>query len=241
MQFGFIKMLYAGKLYNKSYYIGRRYLSMASNYYHNGVPVPRVTSILDKMIHEPFLLQWANNLGFKYISYRQEVRKAADIGSEAHSIISKILTRKEIKSGNLPFPVQAFLAWYGNILNYPYHKVIYSEKTFTCPLYGGTLDALLEVNGKRYLIDFKTSNSIRYQYLLQVAAYRYLMLQNGERDIDAAIILQLDKYSPNFEEYYIDNIQMLDEALDTFLKLVYGYNAIKRTETAFKSYFNIKR
>ena len=39
-----------------------------SNYIYDEKRVPRVTEILSAMLHEDFLMKWANNLGFKKIS-----------------------------------------------------------------------------------------------------------------------------------------------------------------------------
>ena len=38
------------------------------------------------------------------------------------------------------------------------------EETITCPYFGGTYDFLVEINGRNWLIDFKTSNHIGYKY-----------------------------------------------------------------------------
>lgn len=41
--------------------------------------------------------------------------------------------------------------------------------------FGGTLDAIALIDGRRVLLDWKTSNSSRIQYIAQLAAYRQLV------------------------------------------------------------------
>jgi hypothetical protein len=48
--------------------------------------------------------------------------------------------------------------------------------------YAGTLDRVIKMNGKTYLIDIKTSNVIHDQYWLQLAAYRELLSPGLEVD-----------------------------------------------------------
>ena len=58
--------------------------------------------------------------------------------------------------------------------NMPF-RVIETEKQLVCPYFGGTLDCLAEIDGRIYIIDFKTSNHITYKYFLQLAAYKYMI------------------------------------------------------------------
>jgi len=43
-------------------------------YVYNGKHVPRVTNILGKTIHEDYLMQWSNSLGFKRKSYSKTLK-----------------------------------------------------------------------------------------------------------------------------------------------------------------------
>ncbi len=43
--------------------------------------------------------------------------------------------------------------------------------------YAGTLDRIINLNGKRILVDIKTSNAIYDSYWLQLAAYRRLLVE----------------------------------------------------------------
>ena len=57
--------------------------------------------------------------------------------------------------------------------------------------FGGTFDAIAEINGKNYLIDFKTSKSIYQEFVIQLAAYRQLWQEHSDLKIHGGIILSL--------------------------------------------------
>ena len=65
--------------------------TLGNKYMHNGIYVPRVTEIISKMIHEDYLLYWANSLGFKRKKYKEELELAASKGTLAHSEIEEHL------------------------------------------------------------------------------------------------------------------------------------------------------
>ena len=56
--------------------------------------------------------------------------------------------------------------------------------------YAGTLDRVITIDGKTYLVDIKTSNSIYPSYWLQLAAYRELL--GDLKKIDGVAILWLN-------------------------------------------------
>ena len=51
----------------------------------DGVVVPRVTHILSAMLHEDYLIPWANAMGlYKQLKYEDIINKATDTGSATH-------------------------------------------------------------------------------------------------------------------------------------------------------------
>ena len=69
--------------------------------------------------------------------------------------------------------------------------------------FGGTFDAVCEVNGKLVICDWKTSSSGDYQeYLIQLGAYRQLIKENLDHNIRGAILLRLDKEENGYEEHH---------------------------------------
>ena len=87
----------------------------SEKYFYNGQPVPRVTEIISSMLHEEYLMRWANSLGYKHKSYSKERDYAANIGDQTHKIIEQILdNNKNVEiptSGPVYYTVNSFLAW----------------------------------------------------------------------------------------------------------------------------------
>lgn len=212
--------------------------------YHNndGIAVPRVTEILSTMIHSDTLMYWANSLGFKGIRYKDALNKAANTGTIAHSAIERFLKEKLLSENNIPF--LGFMLWYNIVtkdkgINI---DVIYIERKLVCNWFGGTLDALLRIGNRLYLVDFKTSNHVTYKYFLQLAAYKYMLRVVEGINIDGVIVLQLDKDEPGFNEYLLnfsiqDHLNFINHCETTFLSLVYGYINIQYAEKMFKNIF----
>lgn len=208
-------------------------------YFYNGVPVPRVTEIISKMISEEYLLYWANGLGFKHQGYKRTVDAAANLGSETHELINRFLMGEVFNSNNIPY--LGFRKWWIDITSSNKVKVIGSEKILTCPYFGGTYDLLIEIGGLLYLIDFKTSNHISYKYFMQLSAYKYMLEQQGY-NISGCIILQLNKSRIEYEEYPLIftnpyHKEFIDNCFNAFLSLVYGYYNIFRCEEMYKNIF----
>lgn len=208
-------------------------------YYYNGVPVPRVTEIISKMISEEYLLYWSNSLGFKGQGYKKTVDAAANIGSVSHDLISRFLKGETFTSTDVPY--LGFRKWWLDISANNTVKVIGSEVSLTCPYYGGTYDLLVEINGLLYLVDFKTSNHVSYKYYLQLAAYRDMLEFNGYK-LAGCIILQLDKKKIGYTEYPLifskpEHLNFINKCFSTFLSLVYGYYNISQCEAMYNSIF----
>jgi len=208
----------------------------------SGQTVARVTEIISSMIHSDGLMYWANSLGFKGIRYKDELNRAAEAGTIAHAAIEKFLKEKICTENNIPF--QGFKLWYNIVtedIGLPI-TVIYVEHTLVCKWFGGTLDALLMIGNKIYLVDFKTSNHVTYRYFIQLGAYRHMLREVEGIEIDGVIVLQLDKDEPGFNEYLLDfsimnHLEFMNRCEHTFLSLVYAYYNVKRIEGEFKTLF----
>lgn len=216
--------------------------SKNSEYYNSdGTKVPRVTEILSRMIHSDGLMYWANSLGLKGFRYKDTLNKAANIGTAAHAAIEMYLKEKIKNEDNIPF--MGFLAWHTQLVAMGIViEILAVEHRLTCQWFGGTLDCLARINGKIYLIDFKTSNHVTFNYFLQLAAYRYMLRVVEGIEVDGVIVLQLDKTEPGFNEYLLDfiypeHIEFMNHCEITFLSLVYAFYNVSKTEFMYKSIF----
>lgn len=213
-------------------------------YSFNGKPVPRVTKILSRCIHSDGLMYWANSLGFKKQSYRETLSAAAEVGTQCHNNIDAFLENGSHKEKGMNWQAQnayrSFRLWYDGLVATNRVEVIYHEKTLTCEWFGGTLDGLYRINNKIYLIDYKTSNHITFNYCLQLAAYRYMLREVLGINIDGTVILQLCKTDEAFNEYVLnfDNINHLGFINDcerTFMSLVYAYYNLSYIEKQYNA------
>lgn len=217
--------------------------SKINTYYNQeGVSVPRVTEILSRMIHSDGLMYWANSIGLKGERYRDVLNKAANVGTFAHAAIEKFLNENIESSDNTPF--LGFQLWY-NLLtkdNGIPIDIIYVEHKIVCKWFGGTLDALMKIGDKIYLVDFKTSNHVTFNYFLQLAAYRYMLREVEGVNVDGVIVLQLNKDEPGFNEYHLsfnnpDHFNFMNYCETAFLSLVFAFYNIQKVESCFNKIF----
>jgi len=205
-----------------------------------GHNLPRVTSVINEMIHSDVLMYWANSLGFKGTRYKDFMSEAAKAGTEAHHRIELFLKDKLDSTDNIPY--LGFKEWYYNIMNGGHiFEVLGSEVELTCEWYAGTCDAVVAIDGRNFLIDFKTSNHVTYKYFLQLAAYKNILETNGIK-IDGVIVLQLYKDEVGFNEYILDfnnlnHLAFINECTNTFFSLLYGYYNIHKIESLFREIY----
>lgn len=223
-----------------------------SNYIFNGIAVPRVTAILSNMLHEDSLMSWSNYIGFyKRQKYKDVLEEAANKGTYVHNGIENFISNNiDLDIEDIPFQYQeevnnayqSFILWW-NIINKKEVQVLMQEESLVCQWFGGTLDLLINIDNKIYLIDFKTSNHLSYKYLLQLAAYRYMLRNMHGIEIDGVGIIKLDKNSINFEEMILDlhteeDLILMNHCEICFASLVNGYYERKYIEEKFKERIN---
>lgn len=227
--------------------INCKILISGDRYLYDGESVPRVTEILSSMLHEEYIVQWANNLGFKHKGYRATLNEAANKGTYTHLSIEKYLQSGiEPDYDSLPNLCQetvkntfaSFLSWWKAISSKNDIEIVYQEKKLVCKWFGGTLDLLIKINDKYWLLDFKTSNYLSYKYTLQLAAYRYMLKEICGIDTDGCIVLQLSKVENRFMEQVLDfneddMISYMNDCEETFLSLVYAYYRRKDIEQQY--------
>ena len=168
--------------------------------------VPSVTTILKVLAKDDVLMIWANNLGWRKKSYKQELEKSSIIGTTAHAfceymmtkdeeLLSQIKTRMETFAEDIFDPtmnaINSFKKWYSN--NSDRFKVIESELSMSCEDFGGTTDLVCEFDNKLMLLDFKTSSSFYMTQFLQLAAYSIMYEKTYNKKIEDVAVLRLDK------------------------------------------------
>jgi hypothetical protein len=214
-------------------------LTSKSNYFVEEKRVPRVTEIISAMIAEPGLMKWANNLGWKKISYNKFMKEAADKGTYSHLAIEKFLKKENIDITSFNIMnyriretvlnvLDGFKLWWNDLNKDHKVKVILQEETILCKYFGGTCDCVLKVDDQYWLIDFKTSNHMSYNYALQLSAYRYLLQTQKNINVSKCMVLRLNKDYPNYYIYEFDmensqHLEFMENALETFMILSSAY------------------
>lgn len=219
-----------------------------SPYEYEGIKVPRVTHILSEMIHEDYLMDWANYVGRYKRQNHNDIRDhSAYIGTNVHSAIEKYTSMNfvdlfddidsvsdRLKMKNAFY---SFKQWW-DIISLHNYEIIFQEHPLVCKYYGGTLDMLVSIDGLVYLVDFKTSNNFNYKYHLQTAAYRRMLYFQYGIIVDGIIILKLSKDQVFFEEQLLDLrdyfiLEYINQCERTFISLVYAYYNRKIVERKF--------
>ena len=223
-------------------------------YTYNGMPVPRVSDILSKTIHEDYLLGWANSLGFRHKNYKDEQEKACCTGTHTHEFIEDYLRHGTVITDFSDFvepykftiynAYNSFMAWWKMMHDNGHElKVLAIEKRLTCPFVGGTLDLLLEIDGRKFIVDFKTSNHMTYKYFLQLAAYQYMIEGYEGIEIDGGVfVLWLDKKQIRYIDYVLDftiadHVAMINHCKETFVSLLYAYYNLGKAKDMYQSTF----
>lgn len=218
---------------------------MSRVYAIDGVEYPSVTTVLGLLSKGDALLGWAVKCAIEYIKTNMSDEKpieevlelartewknaretAADIGTEIHDKIHKYITygrdacgemRPEVENGFL-----AFLDWEQA------HKVkwVQTELQVVSRVHGfaGRLDAICDFDGKRYLIDFKSSKAFYDEMPMQLAAYRIAAAEGGSHT-EGIGILRLDKETglPEWKDYS----EVQDNQEKAFLNLIKFYYSQK--------------
>ena len=212
-------------------------------YVLNGKKIPRVTSILSDMISEEYLIAWANSVGlYQRKSYTYYRNKATAIGSAVHEAIQQYIQDRYIadfsglknkddrdKAKN---SFNAFLDWW-NVIEKNRYQIILEEAPMITEYCGGTLDLFMNINGKNYLIDFKTSSQLGFKYYLQLAAYRRMLFDVYGLTCDGCILLRLDKKTGKYQEVILNlnnynDLEFMNDCDRAFISLLYAYyNRVK--------------
>lgn len=147
----------------------------------SGEIFPGVTTILG-VINKPHLVPWANKLGLQGIDSTRYVDATAVVGTLAHEMVQEYLGGPAWDRGRYA-PEEVDLAENALLKFFEWEKHI-TGKVETIAIerklvheprrYGGTIDWIGRIEGKTWLIDFKTSRALYPEHVYQIAAYNQL-------------------------------------------------------------------
>lgn len=194
---------------------GAYYSKMAVNYLKE--------NLLDKLIDCSMSLDELRRLDLpelmKYAkaTAKRDYEKAGDIGTRVHAAIEAYFKHEIIViDKEIDIPYNAFIDW----VNKNDVTCLLSEHTVYSKIgYAGTLDFIGTINGKKYLVDFKSSKGFWPEMPMQLAAYQYAHEEMTGEKMGGVGILRLDKESgmPEWKEVGMDK---LSHYMDKFLTLL---------------------
>lgn len=179
----------------------------------DGKRVPGVTTITG-VLNKPALVKWANNLGLKGIDSSKFVDEKAAIGTLAHHMIEAHLTNKkpnlEDYSKNqidmAENSVLKFFSWQDeNELTVIGTEMILVSEAYR---FGGQCDLYCVLNGKKTLIDLKTSKGIFPEHFTQVSAYWWLLDENWHEVEDVRILRIGRDESEGFDDIKVPKLDL---------------------------------
>lgn len=187
-----------------------------SYYTFNGLNVPRTTEIINSIINKDYLNKWAAKLGTQYQIHMDTI---LDTGSMTHAMIEDFISKGKIREHYPEYkhadPLRAMKA-YHNFRNFwqNMHTRGYTitpiaiELPFSTPWYGGTIDFIAKITDKDgvekiFILDFKTSGNISYNYFLQLEMYwqaTTFIVSNYE---------YISKFQPQFTKELVDQLRLI--------------------------------
>lgn len=190
-----------------------------------GIQYPSVTTITG-MLDKPALLHWASNCAVDHVqenievvqgkedvhrvedvlaaarkAYAQKRDTAATSGTKCHNAIEAHIKGDEERVAEILGDDEQALIGYEAFTVWEKTNHVEWEKV-ECTVYSlvmgyaGRFDAIANVNGHRYLIDFKTSSGIYDEMKYQLCAYMQAyneMIEEDEEPLENIAILHLDK------------------------------------------------
>lgn len=207
-------------------------------HYHlkNGREVIGVTTVIGQL-NKPQLMMWAYKLAEKGIKFWEVTNHSKNIGTIAHYLIEcKIngeladknyladFTKNEIDGAYRSYNL--FSLWLRS------NKVSFVESELQLVSeryeYGGTIDIIAFVNGKKTLVDVKTGKNVFIEVNYQLSAYRQLYDENNRNKIQRAIILHLPHEGKSPYAEHEVTLRQLDAFLEGFLCLLEFHGIHKR-------------
>lgn len=204
----------------------------------DGHRVPSVTTILSRFKESGGLLYWANQAGLDGKTLDEARAPAATAGTMAHDLVEAFINKRDepalvgdpatVASARAAF--QTYLKWAdGHKITIRHTEVsLVSNKHH----FGGRLDAIGMNSDGLVLLDWKTSNAVYADYLLQLAGYKLLWEETyPEHLLHGFHLCRFAKEQGDFSHHYFPK---LDQEAETFLLMRTLFEAVKAVEKRVK-------
>ena len=197
----------------------------------DGERVPSTTTVTGRFKDSAGLIKWANAEGLAGRVLYQD-KTALDVGSLVHRMVEAKIHGEQIPSvpdehvEKVHSAYTAFLAWFDA---YEF-EVVATELPLVSEewKFGGTIDSILrDKQGRLCIGDWKTSNAIYADYLLQLAAYGTLWNEHAPDDSKVTGGFHLVRFSKEHGDMEHRHFPELDDAWTMFMLLRQSYELDK--------------
>lgn len=212
-----------------------------------GVKVPGVTTIIGRFKQSDALIGWAAKCAREGKNHNEVRDRAAAVGSAAHDLVERFLASDplpkpsdvgefyKLNAEDAKLASGAFKSWRSWYASLPSFELEAQEVQLTHGKhrFGGTPDCVAIIDGKRCLLDWKTSKAVNDDHMIQAATYRELWEWNMDKDnpIDRIIIVHLHKSGKKASEHEID-AEYCEQLWDIFLTMRRLYDKLDAVDMA---------
>jgi hypothetical protein len=203
----------------------------------NGKPLHGVTSVLKYWGDPNPLLNWGVKTACDFIEAGGSVEdartahlkvrdKAGNKGTDVHAeleIMMNNIMDKKLGDKYSPIVIKV-LGWMSeeNITPLASEMSVWSEAYW----YGGIADGVIEKEGKKYILDFKTSGSVQTKYFYQMGAYSLAVKEMKEHaEVAGVVIVHIPRgksFDPEKNVYWYHDMTKLEQS---WLNILNAYKA----------------
>ena len=187
-----------------------------------GKRVPSVTTIISGNLgwNKGVLMHWANKMGLEGKNHRDVSGKAADAGTLAHDMVECEILEKPYKPPEevdyellekAQMCLANFIHWRKSVDFTPVHtELAMVSESFQ---YGGCIDCLAFINGKLAIFDWKSSNGVYVDYVIQAMAYKHLWEENEPQNpLEGIYLFRMDKKEASWATHFWRDVPKAWEA-----------------------------
>lgn len=172
--------------------------------------ISQLCSLLDK----PALLGWANKIGLEGTTLADYRKKSTGDGISIHKEVQNYI------SNGTPFANPEHEANFLRFMDENKIEDIHAlEKSIETQWFTGRYDIFLTANGKKYMCDFKSSDGIYFEQVLQLSGYRMA------EPCDAIAVIQVPEFF--FKPIDVISFELYEEIIKSLNSIFISRQSLK--------------
>lgn len=219
--------------------MGYEFVDKGHEHLFDGKKMKGVTTVINSIIAKPALLPWVARTTCEYIKdnlkdikdiddvlkkaqqrHRKKKDHAGDHGKAVHKSIEKYIKKGVVYDGEDETVKRSFFNFLNWVNKYSVVFLSSERNVYNQDLWlGGIIDGIAIIEGKKWLIDFKTGSGIYREAFLQLGAYDIMT----EENIDGYWVINLKKDGSFDEEKTVETKKWREG----FLACLSLYNLIR--------------